>query len=95
MYDLETGVTGKPTVINRIAVKEKMKTVSNVIQFRVFCAAYCRAYVGNVGIDEESERAIIESIQRALRHIQTRFKDTTTGEWRTITHISAIDLLSI
>jgi len=56
IFELETGVTGKPTVINRIAVKNKLKTVSNVIQFRVFCAAYCRAYVGNVGTDENSER---------------------------------------
>lgn len=37
MYELETGSTEKPT---RIAVKDKLKNLFNVIQFRVFCAAY-------------------------------------------------------
>lgn len=48
MYDLDTGITGKPTVINKPTISEKLKNVSNVIQFRVFFSAYRRAYVGRI-----------------------------------------------
>ena len=79
MYDLDIGITGKSTVINRTVNRERLKIVSNIIQFRLFCYAYRCAYVGNVGTDEESERVIIEYVQHTLRRIRMWFRDTVTG----------------
>ena len=84
MYDLDTGIPG-PTVIDRKAIQEKLKIVSNIIQFCVFCCAYRHAYIGNVGTDEESERVIIESVQQSLRRIRTHSRDQNTGLWENIT----------
>ena len=49
MYDLDTGITGKPTVINKATISEKLKNISNVIQFRVFYSAYRQVYVESNG----------------------------------------------
>ena len=65
MYDLDTGITGKPTVINKATISDKLKIVSNVIQFRVFCSAYRRAYVGSDGSEEDAEKKIVASVQRS------------------------------
>lgn len=72
-------------VINRAAIRERLKAASNIIQFRVFCCACRHTYVWNVGTGEESERVIIESIKRALRCIVMWFRDTVTGIWKNIT----------
>ena len=58
MYDLDTGITGKPTVINKGTISEKLKNVSNVIQFHVFCSAYRRAYVWIDGSEEDAEKRL-------------------------------------
>lgn len=85
MYDLDTGITGKPTVINKGTISEKLKNVSNVIQFRVFCSAYRRAYVKSNRSEEDTEKKIVASIQRSLKCITMRYKDSVAGVYK---HVS-------
>ena len=55
MYELVTGVTGKPTVIDRVLIAARLALVEDIIQFPVFCHEYRNAYVG-AAIDEKLDR---------------------------------------
>ena len=59
MYDLNTGIIGTPTVINKATMSEKLKNSSNVIQYRVFCSAYRRSYAVSEGSEEDAEIKIV------------------------------------
>ena len=67
MYDLDSCVTEKPTVINKATISDRIKNISNVIQFRVFCSAYYQAYVGSNGSEEDTEKNIEASVQIYLK----------------------------
>ena len=85
MYELITGVTGKPTVIDRENIADRIARVEDIIQFRVFCHEYRNAYVGT-SIDEELDREeIISQSTEALSAIKMRFKCTITRKMVTIT----------
>ena len=55
MYELVTGMTGKPTVIDRLSIAARLARVEDFIQFRVFCHEHRNAYV-RTAIDEGLDR---------------------------------------
>ena len=85
IYELDTRITGKPTVINKLSIEDKLKSVSGVIQFRVFCHAYREAYVGKDGSTDEAEGLIIASVHKSLRVISMRYRDPASGEYKNST----------
>ena len=85
MYELVTGMTGKPTVIDRLSIAAKLAQVEDIIQFRVFCHEHRNAYV-RTAIDEGLDRdEIISQSNEALALIKMRFKCAISCKILTVT----------
>jgi len=79
MYDLPTGVTGMPTVVDRSSILDKLANVSNVIQFRVFCYAFRNASVGTEEDLAQSAKIIISACLTAFQWIKMLHRDSLTN----------------
>ena len=74
MYEFCTGFPGKPTVEDRIIILDRLSTVTNVIQFRVFCYEFHLVYVGSLGNEAQSTALIISECAESPNFIKMSYK---------------------
>ena len=70
MYEFHAGLSGIPTVEDRISILDRLNSVINVIQYRVFCHEFRLSYVGSSGNEAQSMTLIISECAKALTYVK-------------------------
>ena len=83
MYDLDLGRNGLPSAPNHTAVQTRIRKITSIVQFRVFCFDFRNSYVGKGADEQQSEEHIIKLCHRNLLKVKMISVDTQTGK---VTH---------